>query len=93
MRCAWAGSQRYGDDPACWDLADQYMFGPDLLVAPVTVAGAESREVHLPPGATWTDLRTGTRHRGGRRVVVPVPLEAIPVFARDDALADLVGRV
>ncbi|MFD5317675.1 TIM-barrel domain-containing protein [Streptomyces sp. NPDC127098] len=83
----------FPDDPACWDLADQYMFGPDLLVAPVTMAGAESREVHLPPGATWTELRTGTRHRGARRIVVPAPLEAIPVFARDDALAHLVGRV
>ncbi|MDT0343919.1 glycoside hydrolase family 31 protein [Streptomyces litchfieldiae] len=83
----------FPDDPACWDLADQYMFGGDLLVAPVTSAGADSREVYLPQGATWTDLGTGTRHKGGRYIRAAAPLEVIPVFARDDALAHLVGLV
>jgi alpha-D-xyloside xylohydrolase len=83
----------FPDDPACWDLADQYMFGGDLLVAPVISAEANSREVYLPAGAAWTDLHTGTRHKGGRHVRVAAPLEVIPVFARDDALTHLVGLV
>ena len=42
-----------------WDLKDQYMYGPDLLVAPILYEGAVSREVYLPEGSKWTDARTG----------------------------------
>ena len=78
---------------ACWDLADQYMYGPDLLVAPVVVAGATSREVYLPAGATWTLLHTGEVLEGGRVVVVEAPLAVIPVLARDGSHGELVGRI
>jgi alpha-D-xyloside xylohydrolase len=80
-------------DPVCWELPDQYMYGPDLLVAPVVVAGATSREVFLPAGATWTNLHTGAVLDGGQHVVVDAPLAVIPVFARDGSHPDLVGRV
>ena len=77
----------------CWDLDDQYMYGPDLLVAPVVVAGATSREVYLPAGATWTLLHTGEVLDGGRTVVVEAPLAVIPVLARDGSPGDLIGRI
>ena len=83
----------FPDDPVCWDVDDQYLFGPDLLVAPVLTPGASRREVYLPAGATWTDLRDGRRHDGGQRVDTPAPLTSVPVFARDGALPDLVGRL
>ncbi|MEU6247971.1 TIM-barrel domain-containing protein [Glycomyces sp. NPDC047010] len=79
-------------DPTTWDLADQYMYGPDLLVAPVTEPGATTRRVYLPQGATWTDLHTGTEHQGGQWITVDAPIELIPVFTRDGALPELVGR-
>jgi len=82
----------FPDDEASWTVDDQFLLGPDLLVAPVTVAGARSRSVHLPAGARWTDLRTGDVHEGGRRVELDAPLAEIPVLARDGALAHLVGR-
>lgn len=81
----------FPDDPACWDLADQYMYGPDLLVAPVLEPGATSREVHLPAGATWTELATGRVLDGGRRIVAEAPIEVIPVFLRDGAQPGLVA--
>jgi alpha-D-xyloside xylohydrolase len=80
-------------DARAWDLPDQYMFGADLLVAPVVVAGARSRSVYLPAGATWTDLRTGETAAGGQTLEVGASLESIPVFARDGARPELVGQV
>lgn len=83
----------FPEDSRSWDLADQYMFGPDLLVAPVVHAGRRSREVYLPAGATWTNLADGTVHAGGQTVMVDAPLNVIPVFARDGSLGDLVGLI
>ena len=42
-------------DKICWDVTDQYMFGPEVLVAPVLFAGVRSRKVYLPTGAKWKD--------------------------------------
>lgn len=83
----------FPDDPRSWDVDDQFLLGPDLLVAPVLHAGVTARDVHLPDGARWTDLRDGRVHEGGRRVRVSSPLGSIPVLARDGALPDLVGRL
>lgn len=80
-------------DPEAWDLADQYLFGSDLLVAPVTHAGAVSRRVYLPAGARWTELSTGAEHEGGQWIVADAPLAVIPVFARDGRQAHLVGQL
>jgi alpha-D-xyloside xylohydrolase len=80
----------FPDDPTCWTVADQYMFGPDLLVAPVTSPGARSRSVYLPPGARWTDLHTGVSYSGGQRVDLPAPLAVVPLLGRDGAHAGLV---
>jgi alpha-D-xyloside xylohydrolase len=81
----------FPDDPTCWDVADEYLFGPDLLVAPVVEPGARSRRVYLPAGATWTEMASGTRHEGGRWVDVDAPLDVIPVLLRDGSHAELVG--
>lgn len=68
---------------ACWTVADSYLLGPDLLVAPVTTAGATTREVYVPAGARWTCAWTGADFEGGARVTVGAPLERIPLFLRD----------
>ena len=81
----------FGDDPHAWQVDDQYLLGPDLLVAPVVTAGAREREVYLPRGADWTDAATGEVHPGGTTVRTPAPLEVVPVFLRADALSHLIG--
>lgn len=81
----------FPQDPAAWDVADQFLYGPALLVAPVLEAGARSRRVYLPAGSSWTSLSTGTVHDGGTWVEEPAPLDVIPVFARDTEMAELVG--
>ena len=79
----------FPDDPASWDVTGQYMLGPDLLVAPVVSPHATCRSVYLPAGARWTHLLTGEVHDGGQEIDVPAPIDQIPVFARDGALADV----
>jgi len=81
----------FPEDPAVWQVDDQYLLGPDVLVAPVVVAGARERQVYLPQGARWTDAATGQTSTGGRTVRTAAPLDVLPVFLRDDALAHLVG--
>ncbi|WP_232527931.1 glycoside hydrolase family 31 protein [Microbacterium suaedae] len=79
-------------DPRAWEVDDQFLLGADVLVAPVVVAGARERDVHLPAGARWTNAATGERHDGGRTIRVAAPLDVIPVFLRDGAHPYLVGR-
>lgn len=70
-------------DPTAAQVEDCYMFGPDLLVAPVMEAGADTRRVYLPAGCTWTDAYTGAAYPGGQFVTVPAPLDVIPVMVRE----------
>lgn len=67
------------------DRWDQYMFGPDLLVAPVWRSGDRSREVHLPRGRWRSYWDPAETHRGRRTITVDAPLDEIPVFVRDGA--------
>jgi alpha-D-xyloside xylohydrolase len=71
-------------DERCWVVDDQYMFGPDLLVAPILAAGARARDVLLPAG-DWTDVWTGDRHAGGTTLRCAAPIERMPVFVRAGA--------
>lgn len=72
-------------DPRAWQADDEFLFGPDLLIAPVLEPGASRRDVYLPAGRTWVDAAAGTAHDGGSVVTVPVTLDAIPVFTREGA--------
>lgn len=72
-------------DPELRDMWDQYLFGPDLLVAPVWRSGQREREVYLPKGA-WRDWWDPAKtYEGPKRVTVDAPLGRIPVFVRGDA--------
>jgi len=61
------------------------MFGPDILVAPVTEDKARSRRVYLPEGVNWVEVITGRTHSGGQYVTADAPLSDIPVFVRENA--------
>jgi len=72
----------FPQDERVKNIKDQYMFGPSLMVAPVTSYGARSRQVYLPSGADWIDFHTGTRYQGGAGVKVEAPLNRIPLFVK-----------
>jgi alpha-D-xyloside xylohydrolase len=71
-------------DAVTSSIDDQYLLGPDLLVAPVFSddEAPVSRTVYLPDGTDWRDFWTGERFGGGRFVEQSVPLERLPVFVR-----------
>jgi alpha-D-xyloside xylohydrolase len=75
----------FPDDELAWSVDDAFLFGPDILVAPVTGYGVREREVHLPAGATWTDPWSGVTHEGGRSLCLRTPLDRVPVLLRDGA--------
>ena len=74
----------FPEDGKAWETEDAYMFGPDILVAPVMYAGQTTRSVYLPAGAVWTNYWTGDKLEGGQTVSVEAPLEQIPLFMKDE---------
>lgn len=69
-------------DPVCETIGDQFMLGPEILVAPVLYEGLRDREVYLPAGTDWMEAGSGRVYNGGRWLTVPAPLEKIPVFLK-----------
>lgn len=79
----------FGGDPKVLDIADQFMFGPALLVCPVTEYKARSRDVYLPAGADWYELRSGRHVQGGRTVEADAPYTDIPLYVRAGSILPL----
>ncbi|KAI0008807.1 glycoside hydrolase family 31 protein [Xylariaceae sp. FL0662B] len=74
----------FPEDPRCWEIGEQYMFGNLYLCCPVMRPGVREMEVYLPRGADWTSLEEGERRfHGGQTIVVDCPLDSMPVFVRD----------
>ena len=72
----------FPNDSNVTDMRDEYMFGPALLVAPITEQGATSRRVYLPAGADWYNYWTSERVTGGQAITVSAPIDIIPLFVR-----------
>lgn len=73
----------YYQDETCWEVEDQYLFGPDLIVAPVMEAGATTRKLYLPKNTKWIDAYTKKSYEGGQWIEVEAPLEIIPVMIKE----------
>lgn len=76
------------DDAAVWEWPGEFLLGDDLLVHPVTEAGASTWRTYLPEGR-WVDVWTGAEHHGGQVVERPVPRDVVPVYCRAEAWPDL----
>jgi alpha-glucosidase (family GH31 glycosyl hydrolase) len=85
MRSLWL---EYPDDPVAVGRDDEYLWGRDILVAPVVEKGATSRRVYLPRGG-WYDFWTGERVEGGREIAREVDLETMPLYVRAGAILPL----
>ncbi|WP_415381929.1 TIM-barrel domain-containing protein [Halosimplex sp. TS25] len=84
----------FPDDADAHEVGDQFMFGPSLMVCPVTEPmyygpdsepldeKAEAREVYLPEGVDWYDFWTGERYEGGQTILADAPLEKVPLFVK-----------
>ncbi|MGD0301236.1 MAG: TIM-barrel domain-containing protein, partial [Bryobacteraceae bacterium] len=82
MRSLWL---HYPSDPAAVARGDEYLWGRDILVAPVTEQGATSRRIYLPRGL-WYDFWSNERHDGGREISRDVDLETMPLYVRAGAI-------
>jgi alpha-D-xyloside xylohydrolase len=76
-------------DPNVADIGDEFLFGPSLLVNPVTLPGAKTRSVYLPLGTEWLDFWTGEKLPGGQMVQADAPLETIPLYAKAGSIIPL----
>ena len=74
----------FPDDLHAWEVDDCYLFGPSILVAPVTQPGAIQRTVYLPAGSTWRDPWTGRVYEGGASITLAAPLGRPTVLLRDN---------
>ena len=79
----------FREDPATWEIADEFLFGPALLVSPVIKEHATSRTVYLPAGTAWFDFWTGKRAEGGMEKQEAAPLERIPIDVRAGSILPL----
>lgn len=82
MRALWL---HYPNDPVAQATADEFMWGRDLLIAPVFTKGAKSRDVYLPAG-DWYDWWTQEKYAGGRVISRAVDLRTMPIFVRAGAI-------
>ena len=85
MRALWI---HFPEDPKAVARGDEYLWGGNLLVAPVVEKGATTREVYLPQGA-WYDFWTGERLDGGREITRAIDLETIPLYVRAGSILPL----
>lgn len=81
------------NDPLTWNIGDQFMFGPALLVNPVTEAKATERRIYLPKDALkdtlWYDFWTGQTIQGGTYIQAAAPLNRIPLYVRAGSILPL----
>ena len=82
MRGLWL---HYPDDPAAVARGDEYLWGRDMLVAPVVEKGASERKLYLPRGA-WYDFWAREKLEGGREISRPVDLATTPLYVRAGAV-------
>jgi alpha-glucosidase/alpha-D-xyloside xylohydrolase len=85
MRALWL---HYPDDATAVARGDEYLWGRDILVAPVVEKGATSRKLYLPRGA-WYDFWTEEKVEGGREVSKTVDLATMPLYARAGSIIPL----
>jgi alpha-D-xyloside xylohydrolase len=88
----------FRNDPAVYNIPDQYMFGPAFLVNPVTqqlYSGADSnklgttRKLYLPKKCNWIDFWTGKKLKGGQTIDAPAPIETLPLYVREGSIVPM----
>lgn len=81
----------YQNDEHAGSVEDQFMFGPELLVAPVLEFGSREREVYLPSGHRWKSAWDRNEiHDGGQSIRVKAPLSRIPVYLPESSTLTLI---
>nr|WP_241433861.1 glycoside hydrolase family 31 protein [Natrialba aegyptia] len=80
---------QFQEDPEVRDITDEFMFGNNVLVAPVLEEGATERDVYFPAGETWVDFWTNEVHDGGQWKTVDAPIDHLPIYVRKDSIVPM----
>lgn len=78
-------SLEFPKDEKVWDIIDEYLYGENLLIAPVIEEGARSRKVYFPGDKRWIDIKNYEVFEGGTEKEIAAPLEEIPVFMKENS--------
>jgi alpha-D-xyloside xylohydrolase len=76
-------------DEKTWNISDEFMFGPALLVNPVLKANATRRSVYLPASPKWYDFWTGDTTTGGQEIEADAPLDRMPLYVRAGSIVPM----
>ena len=94
----------FPQDEKVYEIKDQYMFGPAIMVCPVTepmcyTKGSEPinnpptvKQIYLPKGCVWFDFWNGMRYDGGQTVEVPLTMEHIPLFVKAGSIIPIIKK-
>ena len=80
-------------DTNVFNIANEYLFGPAILVCPVTQSNATTRAVYLPAGTAWFDFWTGKNYSGGQTIDAAAPIETEPLFVRAGSIIPYGPRI
>lgn len=80
----------FPEDSHAWEVETQYMFGPDIMVAPVLEQGVREMQIYLPKGSTWKNAFTDEKYEGGEWITCDAAIDVMPIFIRDDAQIELI---
>lgn len=76
-------------DEKTWNIGDEFMFGPALLINPVLKANATHRTVYLPASPKWYDFWTGDATTGGKEIEADAPLDRMPIYVRAGSIVPM----
>jgi alpha-D-xyloside xylohydrolase len=79
----------FGYDEKVLNIGDQYMFGPALLINPVTEYKTRKRTIYLPEGTDWYELKSGKYLEGGQKIIADAPYTDIPVYVKEGSIIPL----
>jgi alpha-glucosidase (family GH31 glycosyl hydrolase) len=75
----------YQNDSNVYQIDDQYLFGANIMVAPVVIKGLTSRKIYLPEG-NWYDFWTGKKYSGKQYIEYPCPMDVLPLLVKGGAI-------
>jgi alpha-glucosidase (family GH31 glycosyl hydrolase) len=83
----------FPEDQETYDIVNQYMFGENMLVAPVIKRGQKTMQVYLPAGISWYNFWDNTKYEGGQWIDIETPLETMPIFVKAGSFIPMVAAV
>jgi len=83
----------FPEDSVAYSIGNEYMFGGNMLVAPVVEQGQKKKKVYLPKGTVWYDFWHYTRYDGGQWIELKTELKTIPIFVKAGSFIPMIKAI